>query len=72
MVKIHVEIKRLIMKGEEILLGKEIKGFVKETKFQKYAFFYTNIGYLSHKYHKTILRNKVYRTYEIHFLYLKP
>lgn len=43
MVKIHVEIKRLIMKGEEILLGKEIKGFVKETKFQKSAF-------VSHKY----------------------
>lgn len=38
MVKIHVEIKGLIMQGEEILLGKEIKGFVKEPKFQKSAF----------------------------------
>lgn len=67
MVKLNVEIKGLIMKGEEILLGKEIKGFVKEPKFQKTAFVFINIGYLSHKYHKTILRNKVYRTCEIHF-----
>ena len=49
MVKIHVEIRGLITKGGEILLGKEIKDFVNELKFQKFAFFNINIGYLSHK-----------------------
>ena len=67
MVKIHVEIRGLITKGEEILLRKEIKDFINELKFQKFAFFNINIGYLSHKYHKNILRNKVYTAYEIHF-----
>lgn len=33
MVKIHVEIRGLIIKGEEILLGKEVKGFINELKF---------------------------------------
>lgn len=44
----------------------EIKDFVKEVKFQKSAFDYINIGYLSHRYLKTVLSIKVYKTYGVH------